>query len=214
MSIKKVTTMELIEIQNKIYEIRGVRVMLDYDLAQMYQVKTRILNQTVKRNSKRFPIDFMFRLTESEQQAMRSQIVITSTDPTASFSETEDFVEDMRSQIVIASDQRRRNDQYLPYAFTEGGVAMLSGLLNSDIAIMVNISIMRAFVSIREYLNGRTSASVEINELQHRVKHLEEWSSGTDHKLDDIYTVLTGLSTRPPEVIKPRRPVGYIQPVE
>ena len=110
--------------------------MLDFDLAQLYEVETKALNQAVKRNIKRFPEDFMFRLTVAEWQSIRSQSV------TASQSTS------LRSQIVTAS-QSKRNTNVTPYAFTEQGVAMLSGVLNSDKAINMNIAIMRAFVEIR-----------------------------------------------------------------
>ena len=106
-------------IQNKIYEIRGERVMLDFDLAALYEVETKVLNQAVKRNIKRFPNDFMFRLTSSEWNSMRSQFV-------TAYSETKSGKQNMPSQIVTAS-QNKRNTNVTPYAFTEQGVAMLSG---------------------------------------------------------------------------------------
>lgn len=112
---------ELQLIQSKIYEIRGQKVMLDFDLAELYQVETRVLNQSVKRNLKRFPSDFMFQLTADEWEILKSQFVISSWGGT----------------------------RKLPYAFTEQGLAMLSGVLNSDIAIQVNINIMRAFANCK-----------------------------------------------------------------
>ena len=115
--------MNLQVIQNKIYEIRGIQVMLDFDLAELYQVETRILNQSVKRNIKRFPPDFMFQLNEEEFSLV--------------------------SQFVIPKNGRGGR-RLLPYAFSEPGLAMLSGILNSDIAIEVNINIMRAFVQMRK----------------------------------------------------------------
>jgi len=118
-------------IQNKIYEIRGQRVMLDRDLSELYQVTTSALNQAVKRNAKRFPTDFMFRLTDAETENWKSQIVITNS-------------------VKMGLRQN-------PYAFTEQGVAMLSGLLNSDVAIQANIVIMRAFVSMRNYLSQQSA---------------------------------------------------------
>ena len=114
-------------IQSKIYEIRGQKVMLDRDLAELYQVTTGNLNKAVKRNLKRFPPDFMFQLTVEEWEALRFQ-------------------------IGILKNGRGEHTKYLPYAFTEQGLAMLSGILNSDIAINVNISIMRAFVAIRQMI--------------------------------------------------------------
>ena len=115
---------KLAQIQNMIYEIRGQKVMLDRDLAALYQVETRYLNRTGKRNLPRFPVDFMFQLTKSE------------------FS-------DLKCQFDTSSWGGSR---YLPYVFTEQGIAMLSGLLNSEIAIKVNIQIMRAFVELRHYV--------------------------------------------------------------
>src|SRR4051812_16898840 len=131
--------MEIIQsIQNRIYEMRGQRVMLDFDLAQLYEVETKVLNQAVKRNLKRFPEDFMFQLTADEWNNMRSQIVTTFESNTS-----------LRSQTVTLKSGRGQHSKYLPYAFTEQGVAMLSGILNSDKAINMNIAIMRAFVEIR-----------------------------------------------------------------
>lgn len=117
-------------IENKIFQIRGKNVMLDRDLAVLYRVPTRRLNEQVKRNIKRFPEDFMFQLSKQEFINLKSQIVTSS----------------LRSQSATSKRGGRR---YLPYAFTEQGVAMLSSVLNSKRAIMVNIQIMRAFVKLR-----------------------------------------------------------------
>src|SRR5690606_6564463 len=114
--------MQLSVIQNKIYEIRGQKVMLDYDLAEIYEVPTKVLKQAVKRNNERFPPDFMFTLTQKEFDSLRSQIVTS----------------------------KRGGTRYMPYAFTEQGVAMLSSVLNSEKAIQVNIIIIRTFVLIRQ----------------------------------------------------------------
>ena len=123
---------ELVRIQSLIYEIRGYKVMVDRDLAKLYGVETKVLNQAVKRNIKRFPEDFMFQLTHEEC---------------------------LRSQIVTLNTKQGHHLKYLPYAFTEQGVAMLSSVLRSDAAIEVNIRIMRAFVSIRNryYLSSYCS---------------------------------------------------------
>jgi hypothetical protein len=131
--------MELQVIQNKIYDIRGLKVMLDFDLATLYGVETRVLNQAVKRNSKRFPFDFMFQLDKNEWEILMSQ-------------------------FVISKVEKRGGTQKLPYAFTEQGLAMLSGILNSDKAIDVNISIMRAFVILRQYALGYA-------ELNHKLEN-------------------------------------------
>ncbi len=121
----KIKTMDELQIiQNLIYEVRGVKVMLDKDLAELYHVTTGNLNKAVKRNIRRFPSDFMFQLTKEEWDSLRFQ-------------------------IGILEVGRGKYTKYLPHAFTEQGLAMLSGVLNSDIAIDVNISIMRAFVSLR-----------------------------------------------------------------
>ena len=114
-------------IQNKIYEIRGQRVMLDFDLAELYGTETRVLKQSVKRNIKRFPADFMFELTKEEFGSLRSQFVISN---------------------------KRGGTRYMPFAFTEQGVAMLSSVLNNETAIEININIMRAFVTVRQYLTS------------------------------------------------------------
>jgi hypothetical protein len=145
--------MDLIQIQSKIHTIREQRVMLDYDLAALYEVETRTLNQSVKRNLKRFPPDFMFQLTAKEWELMSSQFVMTSTS--------------------------KRPKTALPYAFTEQGLAMLSGILNSDKAIEVNINIMRAFVMIR-------TLALTYKELSERLKVLEE-------KFPDVYKAINYL---------------------
>lgn len=183
--------MDITIIQRKIYEVRGVKVMLDKDLAELYQVEVRVLNQSVKRNIKRFPPDFMFQLTKEEW-------------------------EDLKSQFVTSSWGGVRK---LPYAFTEQGLAMLSGVLNSDIAINVNISIMRAFVAIRQGL-PQVSNNKELEELKARMKELEEvseetmaaindLSEDTRKELDDIYLALSELAAKQKKIYKPQNPIGY-----
>jgi len=134
--------MQLATIQAKIYEIRGQKVMLDFDLAGLYEVETRVLNQAVKRNIKRFPDDFMFRLSSDEWRAMRSQIVTASPD--------------------------KRNVSATPYAFTVQGVSMLSGILTSDKAIDVNILIIRAFVFMRQFALTHKDLTVKLQELENK----------------------------------------------
>jgi len=114
-------------IYQKIYELRGQKVMLDYDLAELYEVPTRILNQAVKRNYKRFPEDFMFQLTRDEYDSLRSQFVI------------------------LESPGRGNYSKYNPYAFTEHGVTMLASVLKSDKAIEMNLVIVRAFIALRQF---------------------------------------------------------------
>ena len=160
-------------IQNRIYELRGERVMLDFDLAQLYEVETKALNQAVKRNIKRFPDDFMFRLTIDEWQDMRSQAVTASNST------------NMRSQTVTAS-QNKRNTAITPFAFTEQGVAMLSGILNSDKAINMNIAIMRAFVEVRKVL-------LKQSDLKEQFQQIKERLGEHDVQLNQIYDAMENL---------------------
>lgn len=161
-------------IQNRIYEIRGERVMLDFDLATLYEVGTKVLNQAVKRNIKRFPKDFMFKLTPDEWESMWSQIVTTSENDKTT-----------RSQTVTTFQASRRKDN-MPYAFTEQGVAMLSGILNSDKAIAMNIAIMRAFVEIRRVL-------IQEKDLREQLKQIKERIGEHDIQLNQLYDAMENL---------------------
>lgn len=136
---------EIVKIQNLIYEIRGFKVMLDSDLAKLYGVETRVLNQSVKRNLERFPDNFMFQLTPDEFQLLISQIVISKN-----------------------PNEKRGGRQKLPYVFTEQGVAMLSSVLRSKQAIQTNIQIMNTFVKVRHFV-------LENKELTQRFKELEQY---------------------------------------
>lgn len=175
--------MELQTIQSKIYEIRGQKVILDFDLAELYQSDTRSLNQAVKRNIKRFPLDFMFQLTTDEWSVLMSQFVTSSWGGT-----------------------RKR-----PFAFTEQGVAMLSGLLKSDIAIEVNISIMRAFVAMRQYLFN-SAPSPQLKELKERIEALEDITEENEEKFDEIYLALAQLAQKNKQNNQPRNPIGFVKP--
>ena len=161
-------------IQNRIYEIRGERVMLDRDLAALYEVDVKALNQAVKRNIKRFPEDFMFQLTKEEFEEWRFQI------------ETTESKNSSRWQIVTLKTGRGSNIKYLPYAFTEQGVAMLSGILNSDKAINMNIAIMRAFVAIRRIL-------IEGNDLKLQLQAIRDHLGEHDAQLNQIYDAMENL---------------------
>jgi ORF6N domain-containing protein len=165
-------------IQNRIYEIRAERVMLDFDLADLYEVETRILNQAVKRNIKRFPKDFMFQLTRKEWHDMSSQFVMTSAQGVENNNVNS-------SQTVTAYPQKRPRTA-LPYAFTEQGVAMLSGVLNSDKAINMNIAIMRAFVEIRKIF-------LKQNDLKEQLKEIKERIGEHDVQLNQIYDAMENL---------------------
>ncbi|MDD4514733.1 ORF6N domain-containing protein [Massilibacteroides sp.] len=187
--------MELQIIQNKIYEIRGQRVILDFDLANMYQVETRVLNQAVKRNIERFPEDFMFQLTPKEWESMSSQIVMTSINK--------------RPKVAI------------PFAFTEHGVVMLASLLRSNIAVQTSILITRAFVAMRQLVLN--SPSYKVEELQHEIRELKQYiedvftdyndiNENTQIQLDLINETLAELQVKNKELKILRKPVGYITP--
>jgi hypothetical protein len=166
--------MEIIRsIQNRIYEIRGERVMLDKDLADLYEIDNRALNQAVKRNLKRFPQDFMFQLTKEEFESLRFQI------------ETLDPPNPLRFQNET-SKPGRGGTRYLPYVFTEQGVPMLSGVVNSDKAIEMNIAIMRAFVSVRHVL-------LKQNDLKEQLKEIKERLGEHDTQLNHIYDAMENL---------------------
>lgn len=193
--------MELQVIQNKIYEIRGRRVMLDFDLAQMYQVETKRLKEQVKRNIERFPDDFMFELTPKEFEDLRCQSGTSS----------------LRSQIATSN---RGGTRYMPFAFTEQGVSMLSAVLRSDVAVQVSISIMRAFVAMRNYIAGTTTVTVELAELralielvrrdgEDTLRELNDLSEDTRKDIDNLYNAIGELSIKAVQLEKPRRPIGY-----
>lgn len=178
--------MDLQIIQSKIYEIRGYRVMLDSDLAALYQVETKALKQAVKRNLDRFPDDFMFELTKEETECLRSQI--------ATLEKGADDETNLRSQTVTS---RWGGSRYQNFVFTEQGVAMISSVLRSDTAVKVNISIMRAFVLMRQM-------SIGYEELLKRIEELEQ---STDAQFSEVYQALTQLLSKPQP--KPRKPIGY-----
>ena len=171
-------------IQNRIYEIRGERVMLDFDLASLYEVETRVLNQAVKRNIKRFPEDFMFQLTSAEFEEIRFQTKAINEGASSQI-----VIKDqpnLKSQIVTSSWGGTRK---LPYAFTEQGVAMLSGVVNSDKAINMNIAIMRAFVDVRKILLKQSNINEQLLEIKERLgEHdvqLSELYDAMDNMLDE-----------------------------
>jgi hypothetical protein len=169
-------------IQNRIYELRGERVMLDFDLAILYEVETKVFNQAVKRNNKRFPPDFMFRLTLQEWEDSARQPGFS---PGLGIQDFTNNTTDNRSQIVTSS-MKHRPKSALPYAFTEQGVAMLSGILNSDTAINMNIAIMRAFVEVRKILLIQTNLKEQLRQIRERIgEH--------DAQLNQIYDAMENL---------------------
>ena len=181
------------QIANAIYWVRGEKVLLDFDLATLYGVPTKTLNQAVKRNATRFPEDFMFQLSAEETHFLRSQFVTAK-------SQTVDnqLILPKWSQFVTSS-RKHRGRRYRPYAFTEQGVAMLSSVLNSERAVKVNIAIMRAFVKLRQTLETNRELARKFSELEKRVgKH--------DEEIDAILEAIRQLMA-PPE--KPRREIGF-----
>ena len=208
---------EIQVIQNKIYEIRGQRVMLDFDLAAMYGVETRTLNQAVKRNIERFPEDFMFQLTNGEWSILKSQIVISN------IADNQE-VGNLKSQIVILKNGRGQHKKYMPYAFTEQGVAMLSSVLRSPLAIQMNIGIMRAFVAIRHMVNTlpQPDATADVAQLRKDFENLKldiedilhdqnDINESTRAQLDAISTALSELQAKEPRK-RERNPIGFIKP--
>jgi len=167
---------------SKIYLIRGQKVMLDRDLAEMYGVETRVLNQAVKRNAKRFPEDFMFQLTEEE-------------------------MEDWKSQIVI-SNKEKMGLRKPPSVFTEQGVAMLSSVLNSDTAIDVNIRIMRVFTKLREALLANQDILLKLEQLDKKIINMGHDVKMHDGEIETIFELIKEImeeKMRP----KPRNPIGF-----
>ncbi|WP_304969415.1 ORF6N domain-containing protein [uncultured Muribaculum sp.] len=189
---------ELQLIQSKIYEIRGQKVMLDRDLAELYNVTTSNLNKAVKRNIRLFPDDFMFQLTKAEFDELKTNLIFQN--GTSNWGGT----------------------RKLPYAFTEQGLTMLSGLLNSDIAIKVNINIMRAFVAIRQMiadnspLKRLSTLEKNFNELKQDLEEIfadyNDINEDTRAQIEAINTTLAELQAKPKNT--PRRPVGFIKPKE
>ena len=168
-------------IANKIFLIRGQKVMLDRDLANLYKVKTKRLIEQVKRNMKRFPGDFMFQLTWEEVQSLRSHFATLN-------------------NLEKISSKRGKHIKYLPYSFTEQGVAMLSSVLNSERAIMVNISIMRVFSKLKQL-------ALSHSELLRKVESLERKYGEHDKKIAVIFQALKQLLE--PEPVPPKGKIGF-----
>jgi hypothetical protein len=163
-------------VENKIYLIRGQKVMIDKDLAELYKVKTKNLNKAVARNRQRFPLDFMFQLSKEESDRLRFQ---------------------------IGTLERGRHSKYLPYVFTENGVAMLSSVLRSERAINVNIAIMRAFTRLRAILSCHKNLARKVEELEH--KH-----SKHELEITTIFKILKKLMEKPIIEEKPKRHIGFL----
>src|SRR5213595_4215842 len=177
-----------VQVERCIYSIRGEKVMLDYDLAVLYGVPTKSLNLAVKRNAERFQNDFMFRLTQAEEEGLRFQIG-TSNEMAAK------QTSGLRFQTET-SKSRRGGRRYLPYAFTEQGVAMLSSVLRSQRAVQVNIAIMRTFVRLREMLLSNADLARKLGALEKKY----------DAQFKVVFDAIRELMT-PPE--KPKRQIGF-----
>ena len=205
-------------VQSKIFLIRGKQVMIDRDLAELYGVETRTINQAVKRNEERFPEEFRFQLISEEYDFLRSQFVISK--------DEEDI---LRSQIVTSKKEKdslrsqnatidkrtetRGGRQYLPYVFTEQGVAMLSAVLHSPTAIQVSIKIMDAFVKLRHYVSSqivKTDDKVEFAEIRRllllHIDHCDKKFSEQDKKINQIIQVLNNLIDQP----QTDRKIGFV----
>ena len=180
----------MILIQDLIHEIRGKKVMLDFDLARLYQVETKALKQAVRRNLDRFPDDFMFTLSQEEYNALKLNI---------------------RSQFVTLNESSiGKYPKYPAFAFTEQGVAMLSSVLRSETAIQANIAIMRAFVQVREYLLTASSVSSELKELRAKVDLLTSREDEDRGNIDTLYKAIGELAARLEERKKEPRPrIGF-----
>ena len=186
--------LETAAIESLIYEVRGQKVMLDRDLARLYGVETKALNQAVKRNIKRFPEDFMFQLSHEEC---------------------------LRSQIVTLNMKQGHHLKYMPHVFTEQGVAMLSSILKSETAIEVNIRIMRTFVDVRHQMTSTQCISAELNAIKAKLELLErndednlaainDLSEDMRQEINTIYQAIAALSIKEPAQSEPPRPkIGF-----
>ncbi|MBP7464573.1 MAG: ORF6N domain-containing protein [Bacteroidales bacterium] len=171
-------------IENKIYLCRGVKVMIDSDLAEIYGVETRVLNQAVKRNIDRFPESFMFRLSEAEYKALKSQIVSIND-------------ESLASQTVILNDKndkRGKHTKFLPYVFTEHGAVMLASVLRSETAIKASVKVVTAFIEMRRFIENNAGLFQRLESVERRV-------SSTEDKLDKVYRALESGEARPTQGI-------------
>ena len=168
--------MEIIQsVQNRIYQIRGQRVILDKDIAFLYETETKSLNLSVKRHIDRFPLDFMFQLTKEEVELLRLQK-----------NQVNNMTPNLRFQIETSSYTDWGGTRYLPHAFTEQGVAMLSGIINSKKAIQMNIAIMRAFVELRRILLIKSDFKLQLDLIKDRL-------SGYDAQLNQIYDAIENI---------------------
>ena len=190
---------QLEQIRSRIYEVRGVRVMLDFDLAELYQVETKVLKQAVRRNLERFPEDFMFEMTEQEYNSL---------------------IISLRSQIVTSNERGGR--RHMPFAFTEHGVIMLASLLRSEIAVQMSVQITRAFVAMRNYIMSTRHIESELAELRAKLELLErndednlaavnDLSEDMRGDISNIYQAIAALSVKVHQPVpdQPRQKIGF-----
>ncbi len=187
-------------IENLIHVIRGKQVMLDRDLARLYGVETRVLNQAVQRNIERFPGDFMFQLSKDEFENWKSQFAISNSDSSRSQFAMLDDEEKWKSQFVI-SNSIKMGARKLPYAFTENGIAMLSGVLRSPQAISINIQIMRAFNAMRHFITSNAQVFQRVENIEKNILALNASKVDTDKKFEEVFRRLDEGSTKPTEGI-------------
>lgn len=206
-------------VESKIFLIRGKQVMVDRDLAELYGVETKVINQAVKRNLERFPEEFRFQLTAEEYEFLRSQIVTSKGTNEALRSQIVTLnkgVDSLRSQFATLKNEeeslRGKHSKYLPYVFTEQGVAMLSAVLRSETAVQVSIRIMKAFVELRHYVSSqivKTDDKAELAEIRRllllHIDHCDKKFSEQDRKISQIIQVLNNLIDEP----KPKRKIGF-----
>ena len=193
--MNQITTITKENIQDKIFTIRGLQVMLDEDLAELYQVETKVFNQAVKRNVERFPEHFRFQLTDDEYKNLRSQIVTSSSQGSIRSQIATlnlDSEDSLRSQSVTLKNYGGR--RYLPYVFTEQGVAMLSAVLKSKIAVQVSIQIIDTFVQLRKFISNNAL-------IFQRLDTLEQKQFKTDDKIDMILNAIEEKSIKPKQGI-------------
>jgi phage regulator Rha-like protein len=198
---------ELTQIQNLIYEIRGQKVMLDRDLAVLYEVEVKRLNEAVKRNIERFPEDFMFQLTDDEWNSLRSQFVTSKSLRSQNVISNEEE-DNLRSQFATANVYISKV-RFLPYVFTEHGVLMLSNVLNSTRAINMSIELISVFDKLRKYALEQTSKDIRIEELHKllmlHIQNTDHKFSGYDKTINQIVCVLNNLIAEPPKT----RRIGF-----
>ena len=206
-------------VESKIFLIRGKQVMVDRDLAELYGVETKVINQAVKRNLERFPEEFRFQLTSEEYDFLRSQIVTSKVEKDCLRSQSvtlNNGKDSLRSQIATLDEEndslRGKHSKYLPYVFTEQGVAMLSAVLRSETAVQVSIRIMNAFVQLRHYVSSqivKTDDKAELAEIRRllllHIDHCDKKFLEQDRKISQIIQVLNNLIEEP----KSERKIGF-----